>query len=226
MKVPYFHAQARDERERDAKHVPQGGVRWGFPSDVPCRTVDLPTMAIRVAGGNQLRGEIVALGKDAVTFKLSPDSPMFATYGAEAVLWEWSGRIMLDVEPTVVRPTAAWLRTYLDNPRISRQVRADRQEWMQQLEGRWIEVRDVWPDAELAYLVALHRFEHPKYGEITQSAFLDVPVNFRDLEIVSGPQLADRFSFMETMDRIRKQCASEIATHQPTGRPAKCAPSL
>lgn len=201
--VTYFHAAVQ------ARH---GLANWEFPEDALQEPVEVPTTRIRVLeGGQQLQGEIVALGNRVLTFKLLPESPGFPLYGAGSTLQAPYDSVILG-EPTVVRPTDGWIEAWCDPRHTTVDIVQARRAMLapaMTIEGeKWIEVREIDEQGRgLAFLCAFHRFNSPRHGVLTHDTLIDMPAQFGDLKVVSGPALEERFSLTDAVQAARDICA-------------------
>lgn len=204
--ITYFHTAVQ------ARH---GLANWEFPEDALQEPVEVPTTRIRVLeGGQQLQGEIVALGNRVLTFTLLPESPGFPLYGAGSTLQAPYDSVILG-EPTVVRPTDGWIEAWCDPRHTTVDIVQARQAMLAPtlaVEGdKWIEVREIGGQGRgPAFLCAFHRFNSPhwySHGVVTHDTLIDMPAQFGDLKVVSGPALEERFSLTDAVQVVRDICA-------------------
>jgi hypothetical protein len=208
--VTYFHSRElqdrRPQNENGSTIAPP--LNWGFPAAALQEPVDLPSTRIRVLeGGQQLQGEVVALGRESLTFRLLPESPSFRLYGAEAVLHAPYNAVILG-EPTRVKLSGAWIDAWCRDttPDVIHARRALFEPPKGILEEKWIEIREFWPAQQIAFLCAFHRFNSEHYGMLTHDTRIDRPAKFGDLTVICGVPIEDRFSLAGAVEAARTAC--------------------
>lgn len=210
--ITYYHSDV----ERGETEFP---ISWQFPDCALQEVVELPTTQIRVLrGSRQVRGEIVALGAKSLTFKLHPDSPDFQMFGAGAVLHTDYNNVIFG-EPTRVRPSAAWIDRWCNvkyaRPDVIQARRALFGAPTGMREEKWVEVRESYPDQQLAFLCAFHRFESDHYGSNTQDTAIDCPAKFDDLVVIYGSPLEERPSLAAYVECARAACVAREEESRP-----------
>lgn len=215
MKIVRFYDAApvrpslfQHDSERQLVKIPRHEYVWSYPGDSVSVEVQLPTDRIRILGSlSESDGNfatIVGFGGGKCLFVPDEGTPLAMLHGERRTLIAHKDEYILDITPSVVRPSAQWVAEWLNPDAWAESVIDARKEMLNEASGFSFEVRDTLDG--MAFLQSFHRSVDTLGTPVTRTASIAFPHPINSLELVSGQAPSERFSVKGALVEARTRC--------------------